>query len=196
MPHFPKPFFKKSHHSWYVEIVSPESGKRKQIKLGPDKDAAFTRYHELMQAKPKPIDCSMVLGVLDTFLDWCKKNKPDRTFEWYQRHLQAFVPSIPRTLAVGQLKPFHVTEALAQHDGWSPSTKNGFCRAIQRAFRWAEEEELIERSPVSRLNKPKNKRREVLVSLAEFEGALAGFKSRGIRDLLITIWRAVVGPKK
>src|SRR5262249_49949823 len=101
-------------------------------------------YHRVMAERPAetPIDCPMVLGVLDAFLDWAEKNKPARTFEWYKRHLQAFVKSIPPTLAVTQLRPFHVTEALGRHDGWSPSTKNGFWRAIQRAFRRAEDEEL------------------------------------------------------
>jgi hypothetical protein len=35
MPHFPKPFFKKSRGVWYVEID------RHQYNLGPDRDEAF-----------------------------------------------------------------------------------------------------------------------------------------------------------
>ena len=49
MPHFPKPFFKKGRGVWYVEID------RQQINLGPDRDEAFRRYHEIM-AKPKPAE--------------------------------------------------------------------------------------------------------------------------------------------
>ena len=50
MAHFPKPFFRTARNSWFVQI-----GPR-QIKLGADKDAAFTRYHELMAApNAKPV---------------------------------------------------------------------------------------------------------------------------------------------
>ena len=42
MPHFPKPFFVKARKLWYVQLGG------RQINLGPDRDAAFTRYHELM----------------------------------------------------------------------------------------------------------------------------------------------------
>jgi hypothetical protein len=49
VPHFPKPFFKKSRKAWYVEVD------RKQINLGPDQDAAFERYHQIMQDRSKPV---------------------------------------------------------------------------------------------------------------------------------------------
>ena len=44
MPHFPKPFFRKSRQLWYVELDG------KQHNLGPDQEAAFTAYHKLMAA--------------------------------------------------------------------------------------------------------------------------------------------------
>lgn len=46
MAHYPKPFFKKARRLWYVEI------NRKQINLGPDREAAFQQYHQLM-ARPR-----------------------------------------------------------------------------------------------------------------------------------------------
>jgi integrase/recombinase XerD len=63
MPHFPKPFFKAKRGVWYVEI------NRKQHNLGPDKDEAFRRYHELMAA-PEPARSvvasgELVLAVID-----------------------------------------------------------------------------------------------------------------------------------
>ena len=48
MPHFPKPFYRKSRGRWYVEIGG------KQVNLGPEKEAAFRRYHELM-AEPQKV---------------------------------------------------------------------------------------------------------------------------------------------
>ena len=41
MPHYPKPFFRESRQLWYVQLNG------RQINLGPNRDAAFTRYHDL-----------------------------------------------------------------------------------------------------------------------------------------------------
>ena len=190
MPHFPKPFFKKSHRSWYVEID------RKQINLGPDSDQAHERYHELMRSEPKHADCSLAVGVIDAFLEWVKHNKSPRTYEWYQRHCQAFANSIPRHLSVGKLKPHHVTAFLNGHPAWSSTTKNGLCRAVQRAFRWAEKEELILRSPLAHLEKPRSKRREVVITTQEFAEILASFRNPALHDLLETAWETAARPQE
>src|SRR5262245_3115075 len=190
MPHFPKPFFKKARSAWYVQLDG------KQVKLAPDKDLAFERYHQLMQERPKNADFTMVVGVLDAFLDWLKKNKAARTYEWYHRHLQTFAKAIPAGLAVVQLKRFHVTKVLDQHADWSSTNKNGLCRAVQRAFRWAEDEELIVRSPVNRLSKPRCKRREVVIPPETFDVILGCFVAREIRDLLIAAWETGARPQE
>ena len=42
MPHYPKPFFRAPRGLWYVQIDG------RQVNLGPDRDEAFRRYHDLM----------------------------------------------------------------------------------------------------------------------------------------------------
>lgn len=190
MPKFPKPWFRPSRRTWYVQLDG------KQHNLGPDKDQAFERYHELMRSRPKEADCSLAVGVLDAFLSWVKENKSPRTFEWYQRHCEAFAKSIPPLLPVGQLKPFHLTRLLAAHPDWSSSTKNGVCRAVCRAFKWAEDEELILRSPLRKVKKPKAKRREVVITPEEFDEMLAAFPAECIQDLLVTVWETGCRPQE
>ena len=76
MPHYPKPFFKKARRVWYVEID------RKQLNLGPDRDEAYRRYHELM-AKPQRraiISADSLLAIMDAFLDWCQKHRAPDTY--------------------------------------------------------------------------------------------------------------------
>jgi len=90
MPHFPKPFFKKSRSTWYCQIGP------KQHNLGPDKKVAFDRYRELIRTEPEKLDYSLAVAVIDAFLDWSKLNNAPRSFDWYQRHLQIFV-SLHRT---------------------------------------------------------------------------------------------------
>jgi integrase len=190
MPHFPKPFFKKGRGLWYVEID------RRQHNLGPDREQAFARYHELMRSRPVEADSGLVLGVLDAFLEWVRHNASERTFEWYQRHCQGFAKAVPPLLRVGDLKPFHLTQVLTDHDGWSTSTKHGFCRAVQRAFRWAEEQGLIDRSPLAHLKKPKARRREVFIAQEEFEFILGSFRNVEFRDMLVAAWETGARPQE
>jgi len=42
VPHYPKPFFLAPRGLWYVQLDGH------QINLGPDRDEAFRRYHDLM----------------------------------------------------------------------------------------------------------------------------------------------------
>ena len=46
MPHYPKPFFRAPRGLWYVQLDG------RQVNLGPDRDEAFRRYHDLM-ARPE-----------------------------------------------------------------------------------------------------------------------------------------------
>ena len=45
---FPKPFYRTARNAWFLQVGG------KQIKLGPDRDAAFRRYHELMGQPEAP----------------------------------------------------------------------------------------------------------------------------------------------
>lgn len=190
MPHFAKPWFRPSRNTWYVEIDG------KQHNLGPDKQQAFERYHELMQHQPREADCSLAVGVLDAFLTWAKNNKKPRTYEWYQRHCQVFAKSIPPLLSIGQLKKHQLTACVEKLTHWSSASRNGLCRAVCRAFAWAEDQELILRSPLARFKKPKAKRREVVISDDEFAFMLTIFKSEDIHDLLNTAWETGARPQE
>jgi len=67
------------------------------------------------------------------------------------RHIW-FLDALPRGLAVGELKPFHLTKAMERFPHWANNTKHDFISAVKRAFNWAADEELIERSPLARVS--------------------------------------------
>jgi integrase len=191
MPHHPKPFFRPSRRLWYVQIDG------KQHNLGPDEHQAFERYHDLMRNRPREkADVSLALGVIDAFLTWAKENKAPRTYEWYQRHLQAFARSIPPLLSVGQLKKHHLTACLAGQTGLNSTTKNGLCRAVCRCFHWAENEEVILRSPFRRVEKPKHQQRTVVIAPEEYEFIRSCFPAQCIQDLLVTAWETGARPQE
>lgn len=196
MPRFPKPFFKKSHQSWYVQLDG------KQVRLGPDEKAAHRRYHELMAegAKVEPVPSRVasprLVEIFDHFLNFCRDQRAPDTYEWYRWRLQMFVDEIAASLTVAQLKPFHLDDWFAKHPDWASGTKNGMCRAVQRALRWAERRGRIERSPVAFYEKPRLGRRTIVVSPAEFEEMLACVPQQEFRDLLSVTWETAARPQE
>jgi integrase len=183
MPHYPKPFFRKSRRTWYVQING------RQHNLGPDQEDAFRQYHDLMrQPQDRPIVADTVAAIIDTFLDWCEKHRSHDTYEWYRYRLQRFVDVIPRGLKAGRLKPYHVQRWVDSYDDLSPGSKRNYCRAIQRALRWAEQQGYVDRSPIAHLEKPPQGKRNIVISPEEFDQLLAGISMREARDLLATAW--------
>lgn len=196
MPRFPKPFFKKSHQSWYVQVDG------RQVRLGPDKNAAHRRYHELMAAgpvvEPQPSRTSSprLVDIFDHFLTFCRDQRAPDTYEWYRWRLQMFVDEIAASLTVAQLKPFHLDDWFARHPDWASGTKNGMCRAVQRALRWAERRGRIDRSPIAFYEKPRLGRRTIVVTPAQFEEMLACVPQQEFRDLLTVTWETAARPQE
>jgi integrase/recombinase XerD len=99
----PKPWFRKSHCAWFVTING------RQHNLGLHKKAAETQFKALMQApRDAAIADTSVAYVFDQFLDWTKKHRAPRTFEFYRQRLQWFLNHLPSGMACQRLKPFHV----------------------------------------------------------------------------------------
>lgn len=190
---FRKPFYRESRRLWYVQLDG------RQINLGSDEKEAWRRYHEMMADRGQevpvaPVDTSLAVVILDQFLEWVERRKSQRTYEWYKRHLLNFSDAIPHTLAVDQLKPHHVTAICDKRD-WSPTTKHGFCRAVQRAFRWAARQGLIARTPIADVEKPEPQDREVVIAPDQYEQIL-GMVKGGFRELLMMAWESGMRPQE
>ncbi len=193
MPHHPEPFYRPSRKLWYVQIG------KKQINLGRDEKEAWRKYHALMaeagKEPPKPAaETSLAVVVVDLFLDWVQRHKSGRTYEWYRRHLTNFARGIDRALPTAKLRPHHVT-GICDHSGWSDTTKNGFCRAVQRAFRWAERQGHIERSPLPEVEKPQPQDRDLVITQEEYERVIAVTRSP-FRELLVMAWETGARPRE
>jgi integrase len=207
MPHCPKPFYRKPLKKWYVQI------QRKQIPLGLDAKPArgrdgkllppkevVDRYHQVMAASKNAgivvVSSDLVVVVIDQFLDWVERSKAPRTYEWYRRHLQNFASAIPKGLQVASLKPNHVTQVIDSHAKWSPSTKHGFARCVQRAFRWAADEGLIASTPLAGLTKPEAEARDIVISEEEYEQIPTAVNEPNFRDLLIVAFETGARPRE
>jgi integrase len=184
----PQPFWREFTRCWYVQIG------KKQVRLSPDRDEAFRLYYELMSrgqdhqpalSAPTP---TRVVEVLDAFLDWCSRNKATRTYEHYRENIQRFVMRIPPALLVAEVKPFHVTRAMADFPDWGNNTKHDFIGALKRALNWALDEELIERNPLARMKKPAREAREMAVSPEEYARIIETVEEPCFRDLIDMAW--------
>jgi integrase len=194
----PEPFWRASRKCFYVQLDG------KQKKLHPDRDTAFRMYHELMSRPPeeqskKPVDPTaprLVVVILDAFLDWVKIHQAAKTYAWHNDYIQAFVDSIPSTLTLAELKPLHVSRVMDSSPTWSPSTKNGFARSIQRAMNWAEKQGMIDRNPLRHVEKPAVEARETPVTPAEYAKLMKLVKDEPFRDLLIAAWESGARPNE
>ena len=192
MPHYPKPFFRAPRGLWYVQIDG------RQVNLGPDRDEAFRRYHDLMargRDRSEPATNDAVVSILDEFLDWCQKHRAPRTYDWYRDYLQSFAHSIPRGLSVELLKPIHVQQWVDAQPGWGRG-KRGAITAVQRAFNWAAKMGLIEASPVRHVEKPRAGRRDVVITPGEYAWILGRVKDEPFRDLLVVCWETGCRPQE
>ena len=147
-------------------------------------------------APPTRTRSSRLVEVFDHFLTFCREQRAPDTYEWYRWRLQMFVDEIASGLTVSQLKPFHLDDWFSRHPDWASGTKNGMCRAVQRALRWAERRGRIERSPIAFYEKPRLGKRTVVISPAEFEEMLANVPQVEFRDLLTITWETAARPQE
>jgi hypothetical protein len=139
-----KPFYKKSHKSWYVEI------KRKQIRLGPNKEEAFREYHRLMAEDLPVTPKTTVCELMDQFLSWTQNQRAPSTYRWYLQHCQSFADFIGKKFKVLDLKPIHIDRWLQRsYKNTGNTYKNGACRAVSRAFNWARKKGLTPNNPLA-----------------------------------------------
>jgi integrase len=193
MPHFPKPFFRPNRGLWYVQL------RGKQHNLGSDKDAAFRRYHDLMNQpaeKPAVVKSDSVIVVIDAFLDFVQLHRAADTYRWYKDRLQLFTDFIPAALTLAQLRPFHVQQWIDSYPDLTAGSKRNYARAIQRAMRWAEEQGYVDRSPLAHFKKPRGGKREQVVSADEYAKLLAKTKDQEFKDLLTVTWETGCRPQE
>ncbi len=166
------------------------------------------RYHEVVAAPreqhhlaPEPEPTVAVAEVFEKFLDWCSKNRAPRTYEWSRTHIQNFVNAlkarkiVPAEFPAEDLRPFHVNEwvdanrvARPGRRAWGANHCRGAIVAVQRAFSWAEKQGHISKSPIRHIEKPAAKRREQVLTPAEFDTLLSHVHDDAFRDVLEFCW--------
>ena len=75
-----------------------------------------------------------VAEVFEKYLDWCKKHRSPRSFEWYKKHIQSFIDFLPDQGArpASSLRPFHIVEWVDKHTTWGANHRRGAMVATTR----------------------------------------------------------------
>jgi integrase len=180
-PKFPKPWYRKKR-GWYVTLDG------EQIPLGKGRETAFEQYHDLMrQPRERKVLAASVVSIIDQFLDWVQKNRAADTYIWYQSRLQLFGRKYP-DLLTKELKPIHVQQWIDSYDHLSSGSKRNHARSVVRCMNWAEEQGLVERSPLAHFKKPKGGARQTVITPEEYAAILGLIPSEPFRDLVIFAW--------
>lgn len=190
MKKFPKPWYRPSRGQWYVTLNGV------QHNLGPDKDAAFAQYRQLLgQPGQVAVSRHTVASIVDAFLDWSQKHQAERTYLRYLDYCQSFVNRFP-DLLVADMKPFHIQEWVDSHTGWGNTTKRSAVVAMKRAFNWAEKQGRIAASPIRHAEKPAPNKREEFITKDEHDHVLSLVKDQHFRDLLVLAWETGARPQE
>ncbi|MFK7819505.1 MAG: tyrosine-type recombinase/integrase [Planctomycetaceae bacterium] len=193
MPKFPKPWFRPARGLWYVTLDG------RQLNLGPDEDAAFEQYHSLMSAHRAGqlvlVRPETLVGVLDAFLDWTKRHRAIRTYEWYQDRLQWFLGTLKRPLLAAELRPYHIQNWIDQKD-CSDGHKRGCVTAGMRAINWARKMGYVDVNPIEGMEKPSAGRREFVITENLFQQVMQLANDEPFRDLLTIAWETGARPQE
>ncbi|WP_339888927.1 tyrosine-type recombinase/integrase [Rhodopirellula europaea] len=193
--HTPTPFFRKSRNRWYVQING------RQVNLGPDKEKAFARYHQLMSdaaavrtPAPRADTPKSVAFLADHFLEWVERNRAPETYEWYRYRLQRFIDFYP-TLSAAEIRPYHVERWVDRYKLSQTSRRNYF-RSVKRCLKWATRQGYIDKDPLVQLEVPSGERREVYISPQDFTNLLDLVRNPDFRDLLVATYTTGCRPQE
>lgn len=179
-----KPWYWKARKQWYVEING------KQQRLGPDKEEAHRKFHELMAKKPTLSNDSVAV-ILDKFLVWTQAHRSARTFRWYKDFCQDFVTKHPN-LTLDDLDADLVEQWASQGGG-----KRGKITAMKRAFNWAVKNlRTVHSNPIAAMERPESGRCDTVISETELDELLEYVKDEPFRDLLIVSWDCGCRPQE
>ena len=194
--HVPKPFFRKSRKTWYVQIDG------RQINLGKDRTEAFQRYYEVMANPPEDrlekatvSDGMPLIQLFDRFLDWVKSHRSDATYAWYQYRLQRFSDCYP-DLTVEALRPFHVQEWVDGYPEHSQTTTRNYMRTVKRCLKWAKRLGHIKEDPIEFLEVPSGEARDVYLNEAAFADFIQHTSDQNLLDLLVVTYECGCRPQE
>lgn len=157
-----RPWYRKLDGWWYL------SHGGKQIKLSRSKQEAHDKWQLLLDSKQEIV--LTVLQICEKYLDHIQASTKPRNYEHNRLYLSHFV-RLHSVKSCKELKAFHLTEAASGKK--FPSVKRSIIVCVKAAFKWALEQELIERNPFASVKAPPCGRRTATIDPATVQAILA-----------------------
>ena len=182
MPRNPSPWFWKLKNTWVVNI------RRKRYYLGPDKEAAFQKFHELMASKDTtpstPKKRQSVVWLVGKFISWNEQHRSPRTVEWYEEKLGLLIKQ-HGSMNIDDVRPHHVSKPTRAR-----------VAAVKRLFNWAVQQGYIDSNPVTCLEKPPVNKQDRSLTDEEYEKLLEHISDQQFRDLIEFAWLTGARPQE
>ncbi|MCA9231062.1 MAG: site-specific integrase [Planctomycetales bacterium] len=185
----PKPWYRKDRKVWCVTI----NGQRHT--LGRNKKQAMEQFRALQrQPRRVRVATTMLVAIVDEFLDWVSRNRSEATFEWYRCRLQDFVDTYP-DMYVEELKPHHV-EKWAGIPTHSVTTRRNQMRSVKRCLKWAVAQGHLQDNPLAHMEVPSGQSREQYVPPDEFHRFLDYVTDENFANLLTVTYETGCRPQE
>jgi len=118
----PQPYFKKSHHAWYVNL----NGKTTRLASEAEgEEAAYIQYDKLMAGRQPIAEGGPVEGLFERFLEYHKSKSAEATYQFYRHALDSFAHYI---VSANKSPVLHAVV------GWMPGQDSSM--GIWRTRRW------------------------------------------------------------
>lgn len=181
---------------WYATLR--ENSRRHQLKLvkAPDtRDGRQLAEQQLItelasrnlqpEVGAKSPSWATVSHVLQAFLKHSKEEHDPETAAWHENLLSGF-EKLWGTLRYSRLRKQHVRDWL-KTTGYNPTSQNKALGVLKRAFNWAVEEELIPKSPIAHIRKPKPVVRDRTLSEEERRLIFSSIRDDAFRDFVTAL---------
>jgi hypothetical protein len=153
-----------------------------------DKNEALKRWHQLMAERgdaPRTADADpLVVDLLAMFCEWAERHLSSASYVWYRNYLRGLVDHLDQDLRVSRFKPYDVTQWIDANPHWGGSGRRGAITAVKRAFNWAEQQGLIDRSPIAHMRRPAAPRRSTTLSADQRRLIFESVGDQAFKDLL------------
>lgn len=171
-----QPYFWKERKRWYFGNKD-EAGKLRGMPLeGETKAGAFDHWRSIrdgwaMEDAGEAAASEPELTVADVVRLFSEKLQnrlqlgeiEELTIEQKQYHLASFAAAVDTSVPVTSMKQFHATEWLDGCSSWNATTRHFLAETIKSMFKWALDEDRIDKNPLAKLSLPRREPRDYVV---------------------------------
>jgi integrase len=186
----------REYDGWYY---TTHRGKRH--KLARKKKDATRVFHALLaksdedqdEELPKRSPLLSFKRLADLYLDHCKREKDEKTFELQRHFLQSFCDFV-KVRKAADLKPSHVSEWLAMKPTWKHNSRVTARGILRSCLRWAVEEGLLARDPLPNMKVGQMYGRERILTADEKKKIIEAVRDQTFRDFVLFLEKTGARP--